>query len=153
MWHFYWSDGFLVVFLAGTKTRDLVTVVGTFPDANKGQQLRCAGHWEVHKTHGLRLKATTFEEVVPDSPDAIAAYLSSVIEGLIPAHCHCTQAVVRVPCLSIKFTRGSLAGLVFLVTKLERGYCILSQAVCLLFRKVWGPLWQRAWSRSTGTAF
>ena len=82
----YVGDVSMSLSRTGSSARDLITVVGTFPDVNKGSQLRCAGHWEVHKTHGLRLKAINFEEVVPDSPDAIAAYLSSVIDGAcVPA--------------------------------------------------------------------
>jgi hypothetical protein len=59
-----------------------VTVVGNFPHADKGQLLRFAGHWDVHARHGTQLKAIAFEEVVPQSSDAIAAYLSSVIPGV-----------------------------------------------------------------------
>ncbi|CAL8469331.1 g8872 [Coccomyxa elongata] len=56
---------------------NIVTVVGNFPHADKGQLLRFAGHWDQHAKHGTQLKAIAFEEVVPQSTDAIAAYLSS----------------------------------------------------------------------------
>lgn len=58
-----------------------MTVVGIFPHADKGQLLRFAGHWDQHAKHGTQLKAIAFEEVVPQSTDAIAAYLSSVLPG------------------------------------------------------------------------
>ncbi len=70
-----------------------MTVVGTFPHADRGQLLRFAGHWDVHAKHGTQLKAIAFEEVVPQSPDAIAAYLSSVIPGkktCVFLKLHCT---------------------------------------------------------------
>ena len=59
----------------------MVNVVGHFPHAARGQLLRFAGHWVVHPKHGPQLSATTFEEVVPQSKEAIAAYLSSTVEG------------------------------------------------------------------------
>ena len=58
-----------------------MNVVGHFPHAARGQLLRFAGHWVVHPKHGPQLSATTFEEVVPQSKEAIAAYLSSTVEG------------------------------------------------------------------------
>ncbi len=58
-----------------------MTVVGNFPHADKGQLLRFAGHWDQHAKHGTQLKAIAFEEVVPQSTDAIAAYLASVLSG------------------------------------------------------------------------
>lgn len=58
-----------------------MTVVGNFPHAARGQLLRFAGHWDTHAKHGTQLKAIRHDEVVPQSPDAIAAYLSSVIPG------------------------------------------------------------------------
>ncbi|BDA44925.1 probable recBCD enzyme subunit RecD at C-terminar half [Coccomyxa sp. Obi] len=63
---------------------NIVTVVGNFPHADKGQLLRFAGHWDQHAKHGTQLKAIAFEEVVPQSTDAIAAYLSSVLSGVGP---------------------------------------------------------------------
>lgn len=71
----------------GRAKGNLVTVVGHFPDAARGQLLRFAGHWVVHPTHGPQLSASAFEEVVPQSKEAIIAYLSSTIEGLCRRQC------------------------------------------------------------------
>ena len=61
--------------------KTLVTVVGDLPHAVKGQQLRFVGDWMLHPKHSWQLKATAYEEVVPQSPQAVAAYLASTIEG------------------------------------------------------------------------
>ncbi len=61
-------------------------MVGNLPHAVKGQQLRFVGDWVLHPRHSWQLKATAFEEVVPRSPQAVAAYLASTIDGeLSPA--------------------------------------------------------------------
>ena len=56
-------------------------MVGNLPHPVKGQQLRFVGDWVLHPKHGWQLKATAFEEVVPRSPQAVAAYLASTIDG------------------------------------------------------------------------
>ena len=68
-------------YLAGVDPKTLVTVVGDLPHAVKGQQLRFVGDWVLHPKHSWQLKATAYEEVVPQSPQAVAAYLASTIEG------------------------------------------------------------------------
>jgi hypothetical protein len=40
----------------------------------------------VHAKHGWQLKATAYEEVEPKSPQAVAAYLSSTIDGESSQH-------------------------------------------------------------------
>ena len=67
--------------MAGVDPKTLVTVVGDLPHAAKGQQLRFVGDWVLHPKHSWQLKATAYEEVVPQSPQAVAAYLASTIEG------------------------------------------------------------------------
>ena len=67
--------------LAGVDPKTLVTVVGDLPHAVKGQQLRFVGDWMLHPKHSWQLKATAYEEVVPQSPAAVAAYLASTIKG------------------------------------------------------------------------
>ncbi len=61
--------------------KTLVTVVGDLPHAVKGQQLRFVGDWMLHPKHSWQLKATAYEEVVPQSRQAVAAYLASTIKG------------------------------------------------------------------------
>ena len=78
MWVFSISDPWC---LAGVDPKTLVTVVGDLPHAMKGQQLRFVGDWVLHPKHSWQLKATAYEEVVPQSPQAVAAYLASTIEG------------------------------------------------------------------------
>ena len=96
----------------------MVNVVGLFPHAAKGQLLRCAGHWVVHPKHGPQLNATAFEEVVPQSKEAIAAYLSSSVEGAssqrppilcsqhnyrcTAQHCCCVVITERLLCSALK---------------------------------------------------
>lgn len=67
----------------GVDPKSIVTVVGNLPHAVKGQQLRFVGDWMQHLKHGWQLKATAFEEVVPRSPQAVAAYLASTIDGVL----------------------------------------------------------------------
>ena len=71
---------------AGVDSKSIVTVVGILPPADKGQQLRFVGDWVVHAKHGWQLKATAYEEVEPKSPKAVAAYLSSTIDGESSQH-------------------------------------------------------------------
>ena len=71
---------------AGVDPKSIVTVVGNLLHAAKGQQLRFVGDWVLHPKHSWQLKATAYEEVVPRSPQAVAAYLASTIDGeLSPA--------------------------------------------------------------------
>ena len=69
---------------AGVDPKSIVTVVGNLPHAAKGQQLRFVGDWVLHPKHSWQLKATAYEEVVPRSPQAVAAYLASTIDGELP---------------------------------------------------------------------
>lgn len=70
----------------GVDSKNIVTVVGNLPDAAKGQQLRFVGDWVLHPKHSWQLKATAYEEVVPKSTQAVAAYLASTISGELSAY-------------------------------------------------------------------
>lgn len=62
---------------------DVITVVGTIPLCNPGEQLRVTGHWESHNIHGPQFRAEVLERVMPSGAAAIEKYLSSrVIKGI-----------------------------------------------------------------------
>lgn len=47
----------------------------------RGSSCALWGDWVLHPKHSWQLKATAYEEVVPRSPQAVAAYLASTIDG------------------------------------------------------------------------
>ena len=66
-----------------TEGGDVITVVGTIPLCNPGEQLVITGHWESHSTHGPQFRAEFLERVMPSGAAAIEKYLSSrVIKGI-----------------------------------------------------------------------
>ncbi len=66
-----------------TEGGEIITVVGTIPLCNAGEQLVVTGRWESHNTHGPQFRADFLERVMPSGAAAIEKYLSSrVIKGI-----------------------------------------------------------------------
>ena len=62
---------------------EVITVVGTIPLCNPGENLVITGRWETHSTHGPQFRAEFLERVMPSGAAAIEKYLSSrVIKGI-----------------------------------------------------------------------
>ena len=71
------------------KVRDendtLITVVGCFPFAASGESITASGQWTSHPVHGQQFKADYSQRCLPDTIDAIYAFLSSgSIKGIGP---------------------------------------------------------------------
>jgi exodeoxyribonuclease V alpha subunit len=76
------SNGFTVCALDG---QDAVIAVGQLPDLNEGDSVRLFGSWTEHSEFGRQFKAGRYEPVIPESRDAITAYLASgLIKGIGP---------------------------------------------------------------------
>lgn len=66
-----------------TEGGEVITVVGTIPLCNPGEQLVITGHWETHNVHGPQFRAEFLERILPSGAAAIEKYLSSrVIKGI-----------------------------------------------------------------------
>lgn len=64
---------------------ELVTLVGTLPGLNIGEQVDVTGEWAAHPQHGRHLKVTSFTPHAPVTPEGLKRYLGSgVIKGIGP---------------------------------------------------------------------
>jgi len=62
-----------------------VTVVGSFPELQPGDEFEIGGTWTDHPRYGRQFRAHRFSEVLPDTTEGITAYLSSgLIRGVGP---------------------------------------------------------------------
>lgn len=60
-------------------------VVGDLGSTAPGEQVRVAGKWEDHKSHGKQLRAALFVPELPSTPDGIAKLLGSgFVDGIGP---------------------------------------------------------------------
>lgn len=63
--------------------KEIVTVVGSIPYINEGQEYRIDGEWTVHPKFGKQFKLETICEIIPTTTSGIEKYLASgVIEGI-----------------------------------------------------------------------
>jgi exodeoxyribonuclease V alpha subunit len=63
----------------------LVTVVGTMPELQPGENVRLQGEWTNHPRHGRQFRADVVTQVRPASVEAIQRYLGSgLIKGIGP---------------------------------------------------------------------
>ncbi len=61
------------------------TVVGTLPAATKGRMFALRGKWTVHPTYGEQFAFSEYEEIMPETTDAIVDFLASgVLKGVGP---------------------------------------------------------------------
>lgn len=64
---------------------ELVTIVGTIPFVNEGQNVKVTGEWNVHPNFGKQLKVNSCEEIIPKTLTGIEKYLASgIISGIGP---------------------------------------------------------------------
>ncbi len=83
----YQSDGYNVLKCAAKGFTDLVTVVGTMPDAHVGSVLTLGGHWKIDSKYGRQFQVVTFEETLPATVYGIEKYLGSgLIRGIGPKY-------------------------------------------------------------------
>ena len=77
------ENGFRVVKVLVPGRRDLVTMVGVFPQVAVGARVRARGQLEVDRNHGEQLRATSVTELAPTTLAGIEKYLGSgLIRGI-----------------------------------------------------------------------
>lgn len=66
-----------------TMENEITTVVGYLPFVNKGDSLKLFGKYITHQEYGEQFKIDTFEKVMPQTSEALIAYLASgAIKGV-----------------------------------------------------------------------
>ena len=78
------ENGYAVIKL-NSEDGSMITMVGTIPVAIAGERLIATGRWITHSTYGKQFEAEFLERLLPDSLNAIRAYLSSrAVRGIGP---------------------------------------------------------------------
>ncbi len=81
------ASGFRVVRLAVAGRQDPVTLVGVFPRAYSGAQVRATGTWEKDATHGEQLRVSGVTILEPKTALGLEKYLGSgVVPGIGPSY-------------------------------------------------------------------
>ncbi|HHY47998.1 MAG TPA: ATP-dependent RecD-like DNA helicase [Firmicutes bacterium] len=76
-------SGYSVLAVRCGETGAVMTVVGVFPAVMQGETRDFEGEWVTHPQYGRQFKARTSTPVVPETADAIEAYLGSgAIKGI-----------------------------------------------------------------------
>jgi len=79
------QSGYTVARIQMPRVRDLVTVVGNFPNLQAGQTLSIQGQWHNHPKHGQQFQMLQYSETKPATLTAIEKYLGSgLIKGVGP---------------------------------------------------------------------
>ncbi|MBW4487742.1 MAG: ATP-dependent RecD-like DNA helicase [Trichocoleus desertorum ATA4-8-CV12] len=79
------ESGYTVARLKAPRARDLVTIVGTFPNIQAGQTLQMQGLWRDHPKFGPQFEVTYYQETKPATLTGIEKYLGSgLIKGIGP---------------------------------------------------------------------
>jgi exodeoxyribonuclease V alpha subunit len=79
------DSGYTVARLKAPGERDLITIVGRFPDIHAGQTLRLTGHWREHLKYGRQFQVIHAQETKPATITGLEKYLGSgLIKGIGP---------------------------------------------------------------------
>jgi exodeoxyribonuclease V alpha subunit len=79
------DSGYTVARLKVLGIRDLVTIVGRFPDIHAGQTLRLTGYWREHPKFGQQFQILHAQETKPATLTGLEKYLGSgLIKGIGP---------------------------------------------------------------------
>lgn len=77
------ETGFRVVKVTVPGRRDMLTIVGVFPQVSVGARVRARGAMQVDRTHGEQLRASSVTELAPTTLAGIEKYLGSgLIKGI-----------------------------------------------------------------------
>src|SRR5712691_6883099 len=80
------DSGYTVARLKVPNGRELITVVGRFPDIHAGQTLRLSGYFREHPKYGQQFMVVHSQETKPATLTGIEKYLGSgLIKGIGPA--------------------------------------------------------------------
>jgi len=79
------DSGYTVARLKAPGERDLITIVGRFPDIHAGQTLRLTGFWREHPKYGRQFQVVHAQETKPATLTGLEKYLGSgLIKGIGP---------------------------------------------------------------------
>jgi exodeoxyribonuclease V alpha subunit len=79
------DSGYTVARLKAPGERDLITIVGRFPDIHAGQTLRLTGYWREHLKYGRQFQVTHAQETKPATLTGLEKYMGSgLIKGIGP---------------------------------------------------------------------
>ncbi len=79
------DSGYTVGRLKVSGNRDLITIVGRFPDIHAGQTLRLTGYWREHPKFGQQLQVVHAQQTKPATLTGLEKYLGSgLIKGIGP---------------------------------------------------------------------
>ena len=79
------ESGYSVARLKAPGERDLITIVGSFPNLQAGQTLKLVGFWRNHQQYGSQFQVTQYQELKPATITGIEKYLGSgLIKGVGP---------------------------------------------------------------------
>lgn len=79
------ESGYSVARLKSSGHRDLVTIVGSFPNIQAGQTLKLLGIWREHPKFGQQFQVSQYQETKPATITGIEKYLGSgLIKGVGP---------------------------------------------------------------------
>jgi exodeoxyribonuclease V alpha subunit len=79
------DSGYTVARLKAPGERDLITIVGSFPDIHAGQTLRLTGFWREHLKYGRQFQCLHAQETKPATLTGVEKYLGSgLIKGIGP---------------------------------------------------------------------
>jgi len=80
------DSGYTVARFKVPQERDLLTIVGSFPDIHAGQTLRLSGYYREHPKYGQQFSVVRAQELKPATITGIEKYLGSgLIKGIGPA--------------------------------------------------------------------
>src|SRR6266567_4998745 len=80
------ESGYTVARLHVPGQRELVTIIGQFPDIHAGQTLHLTGFWKEHPKFGRQFQVTSARETKPATLTGLEKYLGSgLIKGIGPA--------------------------------------------------------------------
>lgn len=79
------DSGYTVARFKAPRTRELITIVGSFPNVQPGQTLQLDGYWRDHPKFGPQFQVMTYRETKPATLTGIEKYLGSgLIKGVGP---------------------------------------------------------------------
>jgi exodeoxyribonuclease V alpha subunit len=79
------DSGYTVARLKAPSARDLITIVGSFPDIHAGQTLRLTGYYREHAKYGQQFQVVSAQETKPATLTGLEKYLGSgLIKGIGP---------------------------------------------------------------------
>jgi exodeoxyribonuclease V alpha subunit len=79
------DSGYTVARLKAPGERDLITILGRFPDIHAGQTLRLRGSWREHPKYGRQFQVVSAQETKPATLTGLEKYLGSgLIKGIGP---------------------------------------------------------------------